>query len=111
MAKNNNNVNKTALTKFSVVTALMLVGGLAVVVIPAATTTAYADATTCATIFGFFVECETVGKNPESCTNFFGCTPEEESNKETGQRTGELRKDCAQLGFVECSVEGGRPER
>jgi polyferredoxin len=49
----NNNINKIALTKFSVATAVMLVGGLAVVVIPAATTTAYADATT-ARLFSHF---------------------------------------------------------
>lgn len=50
------------MTKFSVATAVMLVGGLAVVEIPAATTTAYADATTCASFQPFFEQCETVGK-------------------------------------------------
>ena len=113
MVKNNNNkVNKTALTKFSIATAVMLVGGLAVVVIPAATT-AYADATTCVSNPILFEACHTVGKNPESCFNFIGDPPECEdeddglSNKDTGKFTGNARRNCAQSEALECSVEGG----
>jgi hypothetical protein len=109
-----NKVNKAALTKFFVATAVMLVGGLAVVVIPAATTTtAYADARTCQEVPGVFRQCETVGKNPESCfvSEFgFSCAPDP-SNKDTGRSTGELHKECAQERFRECTVEGGPPER
>ena len=101
------------MTKFSVATAVMLVVGLAVVEIPAATTTAYADATTCASFQPFFEQCETVGKNPESCLTFLGrtsCTPGDDENRDTGRSTGQLHRNCAQ-GFLECSVEGGPPER
>jgi hypothetical protein len=112
----NNNVNKTALTKFSVATAVMLVGGLAVVVIPAATTTAYADATTCVSLPILFEACHTVGKNPESCVTFLGaseCEDEDDglSNKDTGKFTGNARRNCAHAEAFECTVEGGPPER
>jgi hypothetical protein len=117
LVKNNNKVNKTALTIFSVATAVMLVGGLAVVVIPAATTTAYADATTCLSNPILFEACHTVGKNPKSCFNFIGDPPECEdeddglSNKDTGKFTGNARRNCAHAEALECSVEGGPSER
>jgi hypothetical protein len=107
----NNNVNKIALAKFSVLTSVMLVGGLAVVVIPAATTTAYADATHCASFFGVIEQCETVGKNPESCSTT-ECTRGEDENRETGRSAGQLHRICAHSEvLLECSVEGGPPER
>ena len=112
MVKSNNKVNKTALTIFSVAAAVVLIGGLAVVVIPAATT-AYADATTCLSLSTILEACHTVGKNPESCVTFFGSTEcdEDVSNKDTGKFTGSARRNCAQSEVLECSVEGGPPER
>ena len=113
MIKNNNKVTKTALTIFSVAAAVVLIGGLAAIVIPAATTTAYADATTCLSLPILLEACHTVGKNPESCVTFFGGPPECEdeddglSNKDTGKFTGNARKNCAQSESIECTVEGG----
>ena len=113
MVKNNNNVDKSALTIFSVAAAVMLVGGLAVVVIPTTTTTAYADATTCLSLPTILEACHTVGKNPESCVTFFGSTEcdEDVSNKDTGKFTGNDCRNCVQSEALECSVEGGTPER
>ena len=114
MIKNNNKVNKTPLTIFSVAAAVVLIGGLAVVVIPAATTTAYADATTCLSSLSLNLKaCHTVGKNPESCVTFDGgpteCEDEDDglSNKDTGKFTGNARRNCAQSESIECTVEGG----
>jgi hypothetical protein len=112
MIKNNNKVNKTGLAIFSVAAAVVLIGGLAVVVIPAATT-AYADTTTCLSLSIILEACHTVGKNPESCVTFFGgpteCEDEDDglSNKDTGKFTGNARKNCAQSESIECTVEGG----
>jgi hypothetical protein len=101
----------TALAIIFLATAVMLIGGLAV--IPTATSPvqeAYADATTCTYHAKGSFECYTVGKNPKSCSalsdGIIDCP--ELSNRETGRSSGALHRECAS-GDETCTLEGGQP--
>jgi hypothetical protein len=98
----------TAMVIFFIATAVMLIGGLAVMTFPVQE--AYADKTTCRTLGGGFSECVTQGKNPSGCTTLGGgevvCS--DFSNRETAQGAKAIRDEC-RAGAGTCTVEGGKP--
>ena len=101
----------TTLAIFFVAAAVVLIGGLAMVPTTSPIQEAYADATTCRHLGSSFSECASVGKEPSSCTTFLGFTSCDQSptNKESGQFTGAIHRECSGGNNENCTVEGGKP--